>query len=231
MRYLNIRVFQSSLVVLILLFLFLNPSANAEPSGETKVCFNWAFGAMVGQDNDRRLVAITRDTTLLSGDQLKLLVELKRMCFVYLIYHNQENDIYMLFPYNLEQFAADYEISKRYYIPPGDTWFELDEKTGLETFYLLASSKRLVELEAFFIKNKLDVSVDKKERAAQIIKIIRKIKKQNKKFTTTAERPVPIGGNIRSLHRKKNNTPDINPIAAQVSAASFYSRTFTIEHN
>ncbi|MCK5347987.1 MAG: DUF4384 domain-containing protein [Desulfobacula sp.] len=172
------------LLVVFCLVLLLIPWANAEKKEGKNICFRWAFGAMVGPENDRRLVAITRDTTLRTGDQLKLLVELKKKCFVYLIYHSGQDDILMLFPYKLEQFFTDYEISKKYFIPQGNLWFELDENFGVETFYLLASATRLNELEALFENHKTEEAIDKQKRVKKILKQIRKIKKQYRKLVT-----------------------------------------------
>ncbi len=136
-------------VLLLAIFLFLLFSTRgdviAEQKGEDAVSFRWAFGAMVGQKGDRRLVAITRDTVLKTGDRLKLLLQLKNRCFVYLFYRTVEDDIFLLFPYTLQQFDTDYKTEKKYYIPKGGTWFELDRNVGLETFYLLASAKRLLK--------------------------------------------------------------------------------------
>ncbi|MCD6296302.1 MAG: hypothetical protein J7M30_04020 [Deltaproteobacteria bacterium] len=71
----------------------------------------------------------------------------------------------------------------------------------------------------------------KPELAKQILSEIRKLKKANRKFTTDAERPVAIGGNVRGIKKDKVVlTPDIDPIAAVVSATDFYSKTFTIDH-
>ena len=39
----------------------------AEQKGEDAVSFRWAFGAVVGSTDDRRLVAITRDTVIKPG--------------------------------------------------------------------------------------------------------------------------------------------------------------------
>lgn len=219
------------LLVVFCLVLLLIPWANAEKKEGKNICFRWAFGAMVGPENDRRLVAITRDTTLRTGDQLKLLVELKKKCFVYLIYHSGQDDILMLFPYKLEQFFTDYEISKKYFIPQGNLWFELDENFGLETFYLLASATRLNELEALFENHKTEEAIDKQKRVKKILKQIRKIKKQYRTLTTNAERPVSIGGNVRGVNKDQEILPlDFDAISAEVSASNFYSRTFTIEH-
>ena len=124
----------SILLISFCLSLLWSPRARTEQKEEKNICFHWAFGAMVGSENDRRLVAITRDTTLKTGDQLKLLVELKKKCFVYLIYHSGQDELHMLFPYETSQFSKDPETGKKYYIPRGTSWFELDEKTGIETF-------------------------------------------------------------------------------------------------
>ena len=120
--------------------------AAAAESADKKenVKIHWAFGALTGAGSKRELVRIERDTALKTGDQLKMMVELKSMCFVYLIYHGSNNEIQLLFPNTLKQFNADYRIAQQYYIPRRDLWFALDERTGLETFYLLVSKTRSV---------------------------------------------------------------------------------------
>jgi hypothetical protein len=224
------RIFVSGLILFV--FLSDNPTdARSEQNEQNLVCFRWAFGAMIGAENDRRLVAITSDTMLKTGDQLKMLVELQKKCFVYLIYHTGQDELQMLFPYEIKQFSSDYELYKKYYIPQGDRWFELDEDVGQETFYLLASAKRLFGLEALLNVYGSAGVVKKREIAKQILAEISKEKRRHKKFATSAERPVTIGGSVRGIIKdKKTHAPDIDPIAAEVNAPNFYSRTFTIEH-
>ena len=218
------------LFVFCLAFLW-SSSTDADQREENGVAFRWAFGALVGSDGDQRLVAITRDTTLKTGDKLKMFVELKKKCFVYLIYRGAEDELYMLFPYDVNQFTSDFKPSKKYYIPQGGKWFELDENEGRETFYLLASDQRLIPLEALMEKYKTADIAKKPGLSKQILKEIRELKKKNRKFATLAERPVPIGGNLRGVKKDKElRSPDIDPIAAEVSAGNFYSRTFTIAH-
>jgi hypothetical protein len=225
---------QWAIVVLVLLSTVaaLSPRTLADQKGEENVSFRWAFGAMVGPHNDRRLVAITRDTALKTGDQLKLLVELKKQCFVYVIYHSGQDDVVMLFPSDTDQFTTDYQIAKRYFIPQGKLWFELDDNAGLETFHLIASATRLVELETLFNKDNTKAPYDKKKRSETILAGIRTIKKRYQKLTTDAERPVIIGGSVRGIDDASQvGFPDFDAIAAEVSTQDFYSRTFTIEHH
>jgi hypothetical protein len=223
----------STIVVTLLLGFFLagHLEARGEPKEENEVCFRWAFGAMVGQKGDRRLVAITRDTVLKTGDRLKLLLQLETRCFIYLFYRTAEDDIYLLFPYTLQPFEADYQTGKKYYIPAGTKWFELDENVGLERFYMLASAKKLIKLETLYNKYHLVDGSDKQEFAKKLIAEIHQTIKQHHKFTTAAERPIAIGGNIRGMVKdEKAAFPDIDPIASEVSTSIFYSKTFTIEH-
>jgi len=202
-----------------------------EPKGEDAVSFRWAFGAMVGSPDDRRLVAITRDTVLKTGDRLKLLLQLENRCFVYLFYRTAEDNMHLLFPYTLQQFDADCKTGEKYYIPKGTSWFELDKNVGLETFYLLASAKRLHPLEALYRKYDAAVGEEKKRLAKQLLVEIRKIKRKHRKLATPAERPIAIGGNVRGVVKDEQSAfPDIDPIASEVSTSNFYAKTFTIDH-
>jgi hypothetical protein len=223
----------SALLLAIPLFLlFLTPgSVIAEQTGEDAVSFRWAFGAMVGSTDDRWLVAITRDTVLKTGDRLKMLIELKNRCFVYLFYRTAENDIHLLFPYSLHLFESDYKTDEKYYIPRGNTWFELDKNVGLETFYLLASAKRLDQIEAQYRAYDSAAGEEKKKLAEKLLTEIRAIKRRHRKLATPAERPIAIGGNVRGESQDDQPPfPDIDPIASEVSGPNFYSKTFTIDH-
>ncbi len=201
------------------------------PQEEAKadVLFQWGFGALVGKD--RAFVPITRDTTLASGDEMKMYVKLKKECYVYLLHENPRGEISLLFPYRIQQFGEDYEVEKNYYIPKGRGWFELDKNTGLETFFLLASSKRFLELEALIGDYEAASGSKKEDLRAQIIDEIRKVRRRYRTLTTAAERPITIGGNIRGTEEQKaTRRPDVSTIGTEVSATTFYGKTFTIDH-
>ena len=206
-------------------------NANSENKAETNLCFLWAFGALVGPENDRRLVAITGDTTLNTGDQLKILLEVKNRCYVYLIYENPKHAIRLLFPYYPQQFVKDYRTSKRYYIPQGDRWFQLDENVGRETFHLLASNQRLVNLEAILESYASAEEGVKREYGKQVLAEIRNMKKRYRQFKSIAERPPEIVGRIRGDDQgEKIIKDDLADFAVKIKAEAFYSRTFAINH-
>jgi hypothetical protein len=217
--------------IALIVFFLTRVDIMAEQKGENAVSFRWAFGAMIGSKDDRRLVAITRDTVLKTGDHLKILLQLKSRCFVYLFYRTAEDEISLLFPYDLKQFESDYKKDQKYYIPKGGSWFKLDKNVGLETFYLLASAERLLHLEGLYKKYYSVPGEKKKEFVKQLLAEIRTIKSKHRNLATLAERPIQIGGNVRGTIKDKDaQFPDIDPIASEVSAANFYSKTFTIEH-
>jgi hypothetical protein len=202
--------------------------ANAQ--SEENVAFKWAFGAVAGESET--FVSITRDTILHSGDDIKMLVDLQRDCFVYVIHIGPGNDVTMLFPYSLDQFETDYSTDKNYYIPIGRRWITFDKTTGKERFYLLASNERLTDLEGLVESYHGSDAADKPVIGKQIASEIRNVKRRFRNFATLAEKPVTIGGNIRGVGETevKGRRPDVATIATLISAKNFYARTVTIDH-
>lgn len=229
MKYLRLLLF--SLIAYCLYFQFSNVTQAIAEEEVDNVRFRWAFGAIVGPKEDQRLVAVTRDTTLKTGDQIKMLVELTKKCSVYVIYHGSNDEISLLFPYELGQFEKDYRIGEKYYIPSGNRWYELDDNVGTESIYLIASSKRLSTLEELLTKYYESTLGVKEKLRTEILVEIRNLKKQHRKFRVDAERPITIGGTMRGMKKDKGSIIfDIDSIADSVSTKDFYGKTFTIDH-
>jgi hypothetical protein len=219
-------------VVLLGWMLVLNAQNVGAGQEEAKnISFRWAFGALTGNDKNLKLEPVTRDRALATGDRLKMMVELQKEGFVYVIYFGGQDQVKLLFPSSLSQFTTDYQVGKRYYIPQGGAWFELDQNVGSEAFHLLASFQRLKGLEAFLTQYEAAGNEQKPAIAKQILAEIRDVKKQNRDFASAAERPVNIGGNIRGLDKPQGvEGPDVASIAQEITGGGFFSRTFTIEH-
>ncbi len=197
---------------------------------EANIQFQWAFGALK-KANGSKFEAVTKDTDLKTGDQIKFFLKVNDNCFVYLIYRSSQGDLAILFPQRFKLMSAEYTVAGNHYIPKGDQWFELDEHTGEERFYLLASKKRLMDLEALINDYESADSAKKPALAKTIVAKIRKLRKQHLKFKTYAERPVNIIGNLRGTEKAETaGSQDIAKFAVEISADTFYSRTFTIDH-
>jgi len=176
-------------------------------------------------------VAITQDTIQHTGDQFKMIVQLQKPCFVYVLHSSKnkegtEGDVTWLFPYNKPQFMTDYEVGKRYDIPPRDAWYSLSPPAGRETIYLLASTQRLSDLEALLEASATASPAQRPQLTARILAEIR-APRQVRPSPAPGERPVRIGGNVRGGVRGK----DFTDFAAEITAQHFYSKTFTLEYH
>jgi hypothetical protein len=206
------------------------PPAGAQDTEKT-VGFRWAFGVITGQADERRLESVSQDRVLNTGDKIKMFVEPRRKCFVYVIHHNSQDEVSLLFPYNLEQFDRDYVVSGRYYIPRGETWYELDRNPGLEAFHVVASDQRLADLERLVGEMQRAEGPRKVELSKVVLAEIRNQKKQHRELAAPAERPVNIGGAVRGFERSTaGGYPDVSVLAQDVAANGFYARTFSIDH-
>lgn len=198
---------------------------------DNNVTFSWAFGAIKNTDAGPHFEAITRDTVLKTGDQIKFLLRVESKCFIYLIYQSSQGDLNVLFPYRFKLLDNNYQISKNYYIPKGDQWFELDKDTGTEKFYLLSSANRLAELEDLINEYESAGKSNKLTIGEKIISEIRGLRKKHHRFKTHVERPVTIIGNSRGTDKTKAaGLEDIANYALEISANNFFIRTFTIDH-
>lgn len=226
-------------LVFIPLFFFSQRNGDVAPAtidqsvrqNDENISFKWGFAALTGSGKSQQYVPINRDTVLRTGDELKMIVELKKSCFVYVVYQNSAGDISMIFPYEPSQFTTDYKTGKNYYIPKGRIWFKLDAQTGRETFYLLASGQRLTDLESLLGKYRESTGGKKTDLAKEVISEIRNVRKRFRTFTTYAERPISIGGNVRGVtEQSETERFDVATIAHEISANNFYGKTFTIDH-
>lgn len=212
---------------------FLAVAADAPPSGQPDldVDFHWAFAALTERDGKTAVQPIERDTALRSGDRLKMMVELQRRCFVYVFHYNPRDGLKLLFPYAFPQFDTDYRLRQRYYVPRGDAWFRLDRNTGQEVFYLIASAKRLEELEKAYLRYEAAGPASAPEAARAVLDQIRELRKQHREISSPAERPIPIGGAVRGVQPvAEPDKFDVAAFADQVLSTGFVARTFTIEH-
>ena len=220
------------LCTMLLFYGVISPLVAQDAGADNNIQYNWAFVARAGEAGSRRLGVVTRDTSMKTGDEFKLYVNLVKPSYVYVIHKSSTNELSLLFPYDSAMFLKDYKTDKNYYIPKGRDWFKLDKNVGTETFYVLASSERLTELEndlqAYFA-----AAADKKSDAMTVVmNEIKDIKKHFRTFATIAERPISIAGNVRG--EKKNiidpDRVDISQFATEILANNFFSKTVSIDH-
>lgn len=223
--------------VLLFLLVFTSTAAMAAEgqiagtSPDLNVDFRWAFAAQTVSNGKQVISPITQDTVLKSGDQIKMMIELQRRCFVYVFHYNPRDGLRMLFPYSLQQFSADYQVQQKYYVPRGEGWFKLDSNTGKEAFYLVGSVNRLEDVEKAFLRYESASGQAKSEAANAVLDRIRTLRREHREMTSPAERPVPIGGAVRGIEQEgETGRFDVATFADEVLSSGFVARTYTIEH-
>ena len=200
------------------------------PAGKSDIGFLYAFGAYVGPQGKGKVVSVQNETTLRVGDRLKLFFEPKSDQYFYLLHISSQGELTPLFP--AEAQPAKVAARTQLFIPAGNNWFELDAHPGQEKFFLIATAERLERLEELCSHHlTLKDKSEAQSSADAIQNEIKHLRQQYKQLTAPAEKPVRIGGSVRGQPPSSAPVaPDVTPLAVEVTAPGFYSRTFSIDH-
>ncbi|MBI5577683.1 MAG: DUF4384 domain-containing protein [Deltaproteobacteria bacterium] len=200
------------------------------PPGKSNIGFLYAFGAYAGPQGKGKVVSVQNETSLRAGDRLKLFFEPRSDLHFYLVHVSSQGELTTLFP--AEGKPAKVAAGTQVFIPAGNNWFELDAHPGQEKFFLIATAERLDRLEELCsrhtaLKDKADVQ----SSTDAILDEIKGLRQKHRQLSAPAEKPVRIGGSVRGQQPSSSPAvPDITPLAAEVTAPGFYTRTFSIEH-
>jgi hypothetical protein len=183
-----------------------------------------------GLKASRELIAVDRDRTLHTGDRLKFMIAHQTPCFIYLFHLSDANALTLLYPRQFESTAIVTDAPA--FVPPDSLWFALDEETGTEKFYLLASRQRLEAIEKLYKRlSAAEAGHDRQAIVASITEAIKDLRRRHLRNTGPVERPIRLGGGFRGIDEDAPpRTADLSTIAVEIRAANFYSRTFTIDH-
>jgi CHAT domain-containing protein len=114
-------------------------------------------------------VIVQEGSVLQSGDHFQVEVETNKRAHVYLLLFDSRGRAKELFPDPKIEQAGFVEGGQRIAIPEQDLWFWLDENTGTETLYTVASEKPLPNVRELL--HKMEAADDAgKKRASQEIK-------------------------------------------------------------
>lgn len=199
-------------------------------SSNQNTSFLWSFAAITGSQDQRKLVAITSDSALYSGDKFKLMFETRETCYVYIIFKGSQGEIVLLYPKRLESGSRPPKVNKKVFIPNERGWFTLDQQSGTEALYLLVSSKALRDLEAL-LKQYDSASLNKKDAIAQsIVMLIGEKERSSQPLTAAAEKPIQIGGTIRDIADPDYLSEDISKFAQEIAVDDLLIRNYSVEH-
>ena len=226
-----VRSFSSLALAFVFLFhsiLLAAPGSQKKSNGPRLL---WAFGAIRASSNPPKVEPVRTKMVLSSGDKLKMMIQLRRKCFVYLIHRDSQGDFTMLFPYSLKQFDTDYQTARNYYAPKGEAWFQLDNRTGTETFYLIASDQRLLDIEYTYEKYVSSEDSKKQDLAGQMLSELNSITETHMASSGGAENLADKESVVRGFERATGADPtDIVALAREISFDNIYSETFVVDH-
>lgn len=230
----SLRINKIRIIVLIIYSSLISFSSSAWCNQEVQreaISLTWAFAAKVKNDNVQKIIPVTHKIVLRSGDKVKMFIGVKEKCYVYVIYHSSSDKMDLLFPSRLAMLNNPSQLIGSHYLPARDRWFELDNNTGIETFHLIASTVRLVELEEM-LKVYTTVKGNMKRRIRRkITSIIDKIVRPSQKLTVEAEKPTLISGSLR-----KGNKAGIDALVGirqqviEIDTDKSFIKTYKINH-
>ncbi len=127
---------------------------------------------------------------------------------------------------------------KRYYdhfppgspirIPAGEDRFTTMPPAGQEKFYLLASTKRLNDVEDLLSKC-LD-NPDDIDMQARLYQEVRTLRRAHSTMTQFTEKGMPVSGTMRSLKKTRGPEMPDSFVATHVEGEGFYSRILRLNH-
>lgn len=99
--------------------------------------------------------------TMYSGDQFRIAFLPNADSYVYILCLNADGSVNQLFPNPAVRQGNFCRRGQEYQVPDGINWFTLDEKTGTETMFLVASYDPLTNLSALLKKASRGQNVNK----------------------------------------------------------------------
>jgi hypothetical protein len=189
------------------------------------VRFRWAFGVATGTGAARHFAPVTsEDVTLRSGDEIKMFVGPESRCFIYVLHQDQAGQFEVLYP--SDGAFPDAPPTAPTYIPSGGGWLQVDDASGTERIYLLASTTRLTSLEQLLAA--AASTAKKPSPSQQIVGELARLQK-TQIARNWSERPETIGGQVRGKPDAAH--PDIARTATEITGTGpFFSRVFIIDH-
>jgi len=215
--------------VVFLFFLILllagTPLKHGCSQGDTvgQISFRWAF-VHHSPDSKKEIIDFAERPKVSSGDKLQIYLRPESEVYLYLFLYDTHRDLYLLFPESSDYYENMRLEEEDIYIPGKYDWFEWDDSKGTERIYLLASNKRLTDLEE---KTERYISSDRDGKLkSQLYDTIVSLRKQRSNLTAPSEKPVAIAGTVKT----RGPGSWLAGKAILVEAESFYSKTLRLKH-
>jgi len=170
-------------------------AGRAQGASGAPVSLTWAF-VRLEKDGGKTVVDFSAHPIVRAGDRLQVYIEPLTRMHIYLFLFDSSRDLSLLYPPAPRSPPVPGGAGQGWMLPDKEQWFTIDEKTGEEQFFLLASTARLSRLEdltAAWLKN--PKSADAK---ARVLDEIKEQRRRHSSLTGQVEKGVPMAGTFQS---------------------------------
>lgn len=209
-------------LVCVLLFLPTAPVRAADSGTQDQVQLKWALVRLTAT-GDEEVLPFHREIPLLSGQSIKLYFNSQVEQYLYVFLVDSSEMLTVVYPPIAD--VGKKTEKRKFYVPSGNNWFVLDDNTGLETLYVLASGGPLKKLDELIITHEGKTGRKAVKLRKKLLSMISSLKKKNSRFAAAAEKPIAIAGTVRGTGKS-----DVDEKAKPVSSPTFYSKTIRIDH-
>ena len=198
-------------------------------SEEARVSLKWAF-LHRSADGATEIIDFKQrpGPTVTAGDGLRIYLEAGTDVYLYLYLYDAARTLHLIFPGDTGFYDSGPVAGGEIHWLPGSTeWFTWDDSRGRERFTILASSKRLEELER--LTRRYNDSGGDRSLGSRLYNHIETLRKENSDWASVTEKPVAIAGTVRT--RGPNSSKDDLPgEATLVEADGFYGKPLRLRH-
>ena len=193
------------------------------------VMFSWALVVRSETGLSKTVDYQQNIIRLESGDRFKIYLKPRNACFIYLYLYDAQNNLFLIFPDDFENFAQNSQISTNYELPGINSWFYLDEARGVELFYLIASPRRLEELERSTLRYLAEQTTHGNDLQAvackhDVVDEIKRLIKETSYLSDAAEKPVAVAGHFRGIREEH----ELNGL--RIETTGIYVKTIRLQH-
>jgi hypothetical protein len=110
------------------------------------------IGQRKESDGSYTEILVSEGSVLRSRDNFQVHLEASRPAYVYILIYDSQGRAEQIFPAAKIQQPEFFEAGKKLVVPAPDLWFWLDENTGTETIYVLASEKPMTDIKGLLAK-------------------------------------------------------------------------------
>ena len=114
-------------------------------------------------------IVVSEGSVLRSGDNFQIHLDASRPAYVAILMYDSQGKASQIFPDPKANQSGSVEGGRKIVVPSRDLWFWLDESTGTETIYVLASEKPMSDIKSLLAKMEGGDDAGQK-RASQEIK-------------------------------------------------------------